>query len=78
MIIEHNHVNEEKMTQGCGGKHGIIYVSIDLPVEGVRTYRWDIYGDDASDMRYHTREVKEWAHHKAHSAGDAPYRIEVR
>lgn len=78
MILEHNHSEEESMTQGEGGKHGVIYASFDLPITGVRTYRWDIYGDSAEDMRHHTREVKEWAHYKAHSAGDVAYRIEVQ
>jgi len=78
MILEHNHVNEENMSQGMGDKHGIVYASFDLPIVGVKTYRWDIYGESAEDMRFHTREVKEWAHHKAHNAGDVAYRVEVQ
>ena len=78
MLIEHNHSTEESMTQGVGNRHGIIYASFELPFVGIKTYRWDVYGDSPEDMRYHTREVKEWAHHKAHNAGDVAYRIEVQ
>lgn len=77
MLIQHNLENVERMSQGCGDRHGEIYASFDLPIVGVKTYVWDIYGESIEDIRCHTRDVKFWAHQKAHNAGDVPYRVEV-
>ncbi len=67
----------EIKSQGYGDRHGVIYASFDMPFTGVKTFKWDIYGENAEDIRMHTRDIKSWAACKANSLGNIPFRVEV-